>query len=125
MKIIFYSIVIVILSVSNCSTPNNFQEIKFGEGGGFTGAITEYQIKTNGDVFKGEKKIKTITNAEMKNIQNKLDKLSSESLQFNHPFNIYYFIEMGKGKIVWGDPAFPEPKEIKELYDYLQEIINQ
>lgn len=125
MKISFFTVIVVLLNVSNCSTEHKFQEIKFGEGGGFTGAVTEYQIKTNGDVFKGEKKIKTITNAEMKSIQNKIEKLSNESLQFNHPFNIYSFIETDKGKITWGDPAFPEPKEIKELYDYLQEIINQ
>lgn len=130
MKMIFYTAILILLNASNCSTPKDIKEIKFGEGGGFTGAVTEYQIKANGDIFvnksleKEQKKIKTIDKTEMKSIQNKLDKLSNESLKFNHPFNIYYFIEIDKGRIVWGDPAFPEPSEIKELYDHLQKIVN-
>ena len=43
---------VVILNVSKCSnSEEHFEEIKFGEGGGFTGAVTEYQIKSNGDIF--------------------------------------------------------------------------
>jgi len=129
-KILIY-VILVFSNASNCSTPKKNKEIKFGEGGGFTEAIIEYQIKANGDIFinksleKEYRKIKTLSKSEMKQIQNKLLKLSSETFQFNHPFNIYYFIETDKGKIIWGDPEFPEPTEIKDLYDYLQKIINK
>ncbi len=128
MKIILYT-VIILLNISKCSSPKDFKEIKFGEGGGFTGAVTEYQIKVNGDIFinksleKENRKIKTISNSELKNIENRYNKLSKESLSFSHPGNLYYFIEVDQTKIVWGDPTFPEPLDIKELYNELQKII--
>ena len=128
-------IFLIILNISNCSEPKDFNEVRFGEGGGFTGAITEYQIKTNGEIFlnksleKIQNKITTIDKSEMKRIQTKLANLSNEALKFNHPFKLYYFIETEKEnekiRIVWGDPAFPEPSGIKQLYDYLQKIINK
>ncbi len=122
MKVILYSTILILLNASNCSTEKDFKGIKFGDGGGFTGAVTTYEIKTNGDVFKDDKKTKTVEASELKTIQKKIDKLSNESLKFNHPFNMYYFIEIDKNKIVWGDPAFPEPSDIKELYSELQKI---
>ena len=129
MKLLLYSTLLVLLNASNCSSPKTFKEIKFGEGGGFTGAVTEYQIKTNGDVFvnksldKTQTKIKTIDKEEMKTIQEKVDKISNDSWKFNHPFNVYHFIETDKGKITWGDPSFPVSSDIKELYDYLNKTI--
>jgi hypothetical protein len=125
MKTLIYTSMLILLNVSNCSTSKDFKEIKFGQGGGFTGAVTTYEIKANGDVLKEGKKIKNITTSEIKAIQKKINNLSNESLKFNHPFNIYYFIETDKGKIVWGDPAFPEPDDIKELYNQLQKSTNQ
>ncbi len=128
MKLLIYTSIFILLNASNCSTPQDFKGIKFGEGGGFTGAVTTYEVKANGDIFKAEKKINTISKSEIKSIQNKLDKLSNESLKFNHPFNIYYFIETEKGNekinIVWGNPAYPEASDIKELYNELQKTIN-
>jgi hypothetical protein len=129
MKAVIYFSILIVLNSSNCSTQQNFKEIKFGEGGGFTGIVTEYQIKANGDIFiiksleKENKKIKTINKSQLKNIENKISKISKESLSFNHPGNLYYFIETDQTKIVWGDPTFPEPIDIKELYNYLKQIL--
>jgi len=129
MKTILYIGVVILLNLLKCSTSNDLKEIKFGEGGGFTGAMTEYQIKANGEIFinksleKENRKIKTIRNADLKNIEKKFSKLSKESLNFNHPGNLYYFIETDQIKIVWGDPSFPEPSEIKELYKQKKQII--
>ena len=124
MKTLVYISILIVLNTSNCSTPKDIKEIKFGEGGGFTGAVTEYQLKANGDILKETKKIKTIDNAEMKRVQNNLNKLSEASFKFNHPGNLYYFIETDKGKITWGDINFPEPTEVKELYNQLKQITN-
>lgn len=131
MKFLLHSTILFLLNVSNCSSPKTFQEIKFGEGGGFTGAVTEYEIKSNGDLFvnksleKTQTKIKTIDKDQMKTIQEKVDKISSESWQSNHPFNVYYFIETDKGKITWGDPSFPATTELQELFDYLNKTTKQ
>lgn len=125
MKLLIYTSIFILLNASNCSMQHDFKELKFGEGGGFTGMVTAYEIKENGDVLKDGKKIKSIDKSELKAIQKKVNNLSTESLKFNHPFNIYYFIETDKGKIVWGDPAFPEPDDIKALYNQLKKSINQ
>ena len=119
MKIICYLLFALLLNISTCSSEKDIKEIKFGEGGGFTGAVTGYTLHPNGGVFSGDEKIRKIGKEEMKGIQEKLKKLPVSSFRFNHPGNMYYFIETEKGKITWGDPSFPEPLEIKELYELL------
>lgn len=125
MKLLLYTSILVLLNASNCSNRNSFKGIRFGEGGGFTGAVITYEIKSNGDVYKADKKLKTLSDSDLNAIQKKIDNLSNESLSFNHPFNLYHFITTDKANIVWGDPAFPEPSDIKELYAELQKSINQ
>lgn len=127
---------LMVLYSCSCNNTKNiskseFQKISFGSGGGFTGAVTEYEIKSNGDIIfteslkKEQKKIKTIDKAELETLQSKINQIPEEYFKFNHPFNIYSFIETTKGRITWGDPAFPAPDYIKELYEYLNKIINQ
>ena len=129
MKTLFYISVLFLLNASNCSKTTEFKEIKFGEGGGFTGAFTEYEIQTNGDVFRNNSlnkehtKIKTLDKSDLKQIQNGINKISADDYNFNHPGNIYYFIETDNKKITWGDPSFSEPKEAKKLYEQLNKII--
>jgi len=107
--------------------------ITFGSGGGFTGAVTKYQINSKGEILeiktfeKTTRQIKKISKNELKTINKKINKLSGDQLKFNHPGNLYYFIEFEKEKkkinITWGDPTFTEPKEVKELYEYLNTLI--
>ncbi len=130
MKALLYISAFIILNASNCSKTTEFKDLKFGEGGGFTGAVTEYEIQTNGDVFRNNSlnkehtKVKTLTKTDLKEIQNGINKVSFDAYTFNHPGNLYYFIETDKKKITWGDPAFKEPKEVKELYEQLNKIVS-
>jgi hypothetical protein len=130
MKILFYISAFIVLNAHNCSKTTEFINIKFGEGGGFTGALIEYEIQTNGDVFrntslnKEHTKIKTLTKSDIKEIQNRKNKISVDTYSFNRPGNLYYFIETDNKKITWGDPTFKEPKEIKELYEQLNKIVS-
>src|SRR3982751_1940054 len=126
MKLFFGALIFIFLNASNCASDLHFKEIKFGSGGGFTGAVTEYQLKENGDVSvlypmeKQEKVIKSITSEELKVLQEKLKQINKDSLStINHPYNMYYFIQIDTSKAVWGDPSYTPPKALLELYDYL------
>jgi hypothetical protein len=126
MKLFLSALIFVFLNASNCSSDQPFKEIRFGEGGGFTGAVTEYRLKENGDVYRlnsaeqDEYLIKSITADELKILRDKLSKVPKDALNMNHPYNVYRFIQIDTTKIVWGDPSFTPPKELEDLYNYLQ-----
>lgn len=126
MKIVLSALIFVFLNASNCSSDQSFKEIKFGEGGGFTGAVTEYRLKENGDVYSvnssenDERLIKSITSDELKIIRDKLSKVPKEALKVDRPYNVYRFIQIDTLKAVWGDPSYTPPKELEDLYNYLQ-----
>jgi hypothetical protein len=128
MKLLLSSLIFIFLNVSNCSSDKSFKELKFGSGGGFTGAVTEFRMKENGDVFqynsveKEEKLIKSITSEELKTIKEKIKLLPSDALNINRPYNMYYFIQLDTAKTVWGDPSFTAPKELLDLYNYLNAL---
>lgn len=97
----------------------------FGKGGGISGEVTQYRILTNGKVYKGTgladilyaQKGK-IGKSEAKKIYADLKAMPDTS--FHHPGNIYYFIQVPGDtsdiRITWGDPAYPAPEAITELY---------
>ena len=131
MKLLLSALVFVFLNASNCSSNQNFKEIKFGEGGGFTGAVTEYRLKENGDIYKYNSVdqesalVKSITAEELKAVKDKLSKIPKEALNVNHPFNVYRFIKVDSLEAVWGDPSYTAPKELEDLYNYLNSAVKK
>lgn len=125
MKLFLSALVFVFLNASNCASDQNFKEIKFGEGGGFTGAVTEYRLKENGDIYKynsmdkEEQLIKSITGEELKKVKEKLAKVPKEAMNINHPYNMYRFVQVDTIKATWGDPSYTPPAELEDLYNYL------
>ena len=126
MKLFLSSLIFIFLNASNCSSDQHFKEIKFGSGGGFTGAVTEYRLKENGDIYKfdsmlGEAQLlKSITGEELNVVREKLARINKDSIaKINHPYNMYYFIQVDTLKATWGDPSYTPPKELEELYNYL------
>jgi hypothetical protein len=128
MKLLLSSLVFIFLNATNCSSDKSFKELKFGSGGGFTGAVTEFHLKENGDVSqynsaeKEERLIKSITSEELKTIREKIALLPADALTINRPYNMYYFIQLDTTRAVWGDPSFTPPKELLDLYNYLNSL---
>jgi hypothetical protein len=126
MKIILGALLVVFLNASNCSSDQPFREIKFGEGGGFTGGVTEFRLKENGDIYRlnsienEEELIKSISADELRVVRDKLSKVPNDAWKINHPYNVYYFLQIDTLKAVWGDPSFTPSKELADLYNYLQ-----
>jgi len=126
MKLFLGSLLFIFLNASNCASDQHFKEIRFGSGGGFTGAVIEYRLKENGDVYKfdsmekEEQLVKSITAEELKIVREKLAHVSKDAMtNINHPYNMSYFIQLDTLKATWGDPSYTPPKELLDLYDYL------
>ena len=133
------SIALIFLTLSNCSLnkspiKNLVNEITFGSGGGFTGAVIKYQIKSSGEITKinsiDNKTIlfKTINKRKFREINKKVNKLTETQLKYNQPENLYYFIEIDNGVktiITWGENNKEAPLEIKQLYAYLNLLIKE
>lgn len=87
----------LILTLSACSTCNvskhaNVQEIQFGIGGGFTGAVTTYTLRTNGKLLRQSDVISKIPCDSVNLFYELADQLPKED--FVHPGNTYSFVRV-------------------------------
>lgn len=107
-------------------TPDAFPEkqLRWGSGGGFVGKETKFTLLENGQVFKDEPNRKTVelekTKAKKaKSLFKTADELGLLTLDFQHPGNMYDFVEYQQGevskRISWGNSNFPVDSKIKEL----------
>lgn len=108
-------------------------QLRFGNGGGFSGFVTEYTLLDNGQMFV--KKSPADTLAAYKNVKTKqakalyqqLANLKIETLDFNHPGNMYYYIESQQKdslyRVTWGSMDQPVRKDVNQLYQNLMELV--
>jgi hypothetical protein len=114
---------------SNKYTPENPSPsaVYFGSGGGFTGAVTEYLLCENGQMFVNNsledkwKKLESISKKEANELFENTLLLDWKTLELNDPGNFSYFIRLKNRevdkKIVWGGSA--PPADIQLLYTKL------
>lgn len=108
------------------------EKLTFGSGGGFSGYTTEYTLLKNGQLF--EKKdpnpelveLTPITKKRAKSIFNRCEDLELESLDFKHPDNFTYYIDITtkdvNNRITWGDAQHPISEEIKHFFKQLKSM---
>ena len=106
--------------------------IKFGVGGGVTGAVTIYKLYKN-QLYKSDGKL--IANfdstaklkcKDKKYLFKQANSTAQEFPEFTQPYNHYKFIEIyGKNskKFVWGNPDKLPPNSIQQYYDSLSKIV--
>lgn len=114
------------MTMEKISTP----QIAFGSGGGFTNLLTEYYLLEDGKIVQKSKE------GEGYKIITRIDKdkatqcfagskiLNLDSLAFNEPGNMYYFITIrsdakSENRIVWGSNDKAAPNEVKTFYKML------
>lgn len=107
------------------------QQLHFGGGGGFAGAHKEYILLENGQLFH-RAEVEGTLQPSGKISKRKAQRLfetaramnTKEPQSFNHPGNLYYFIEWmdaeGATRWTWGDPDHPVRPEVKSLYQSLR-----
>lgn len=110
--------------------PDN--QIHFGEGGGITGAITEYCLLKNGQLFDKKhftenfKPFKKGKRRPAKKLFKACKKMEIEKIDLNNPGDKYYFIlyqtKNLHHKIIWGRNMKKVPIEVMELYASLKAL---
>lgn len=137
----FYKTLIIpaILSIGiliSCSAPKEYpgkfsgQELHFGEGGGFTGAVTHFVLLDDGRLFQKAMKDSTYTLLDtweagfVKQMFNNYHSFGLDKVDFYEPGNLYYFIEHKSGdtpvhRIVWGRPDARPDEIIVRYYNLL------
>ena len=128
----------MVIGLPSCKKPFTadnlpITRITFGEGGGFTGAVTEYCLLENGQLFSKThftnpfSAFKKIKKKRAKALFNDLNNLNIDNLTLSSPGDKYYFIgyETPKGidKITWGAPDVTVPAGVAELYNGLRNIV--
>jgi len=123
--------IVLLLLITSCLTNKdvartNVQEIKFGNGGGFTGKLTTYSLAQNGVFEKDNIKIKTIKLKETLALYE--DAKNLKDYNFNDPENVYSFIEIKTktktNKIVWHTGSKNIDPKVINLYNNLFSEIN-
>lgn len=110
---------ILISSLFSCNPakiePKNYTgpQIIFGDGGGFAGAMNEYNLQDNGHLYKRQGVtdeyvwIRRVDLKMTKQIFTNYDQLKLSEVQVNKPGNMYYFIGLqNEGKhhrITWSN----------------------
>lgn len=107
----------------------------FGSGGGFTGAVTEYYLLPDGQLFKIEGLQKDTTVLEplkrkhTKRIMEGCQGLNLGELAIQEPGNRYYFIHQstadGLVKASWGAADYTPPTEVTDFYQDLMDTVTQ
>lgn len=122
MKRIVYILVCFVLMLSACSIckvakNSPVQEIQFGSGGGFTGAVTTYTIEKNGTLWIQDKKITKLSCDSISAIIEMAEQLPKQN--FIQPDNTYSFVRIFTSDetyyYAWSWGNFPDKKVI-ELY---------
>lgn len=107
-------------------------QIHFGEGGGITGAITEYCLLKNGQLLhkkhftKAFEAFEKIKKSKAKKLFKTCEKIEWEKMQIDNPGDKYYFIAYEtaglKHKLTWGGAQEKPSMEIIQLYAALKEL---
>jgi len=108
--------------------------INFGNGGGFSGMVTEYVLLDNGQLLKklvqvdSFEMITTVDRNQTKQIFDNYSFLNIGSITYNQPGNMYRFLRFNhqdtEHKITWPGNQYPEQyPNLKIFYGNLKSII--
>lgn len=108
------------------------KQLRWGNGGGFVGKEKTYILLENGQVFNRDmannaSELPKTKARKAKALFKSAESLGLAKLDFNHPGNVYYFIEFQEGDVVnriaWGDPSIPVDKSIAAFYAELETLL--
>ncbi|MBK7935911.1 MAG: hypothetical protein IPJ82_01920 [Lewinellaceae bacterium] len=110
------------------------RQLRWGSGGGYVGKETTYTLLDNGQVFVRETggKLAETTNTKPKKakvLYETMGTLGLSTLDFQHPGNIYNFIEVLNGtdinRISWGEKGHAVDQQVQDLYRQLNELVKK
>ena len=134
MKYPLYFFISTLFIFTSCHSTKNMggtseKVIVFGNGGGFTGQVTEFVLDEKGTFMKNDKLTSEVTilpslkKAETKKLFKDLETMHFDTINFKHPGNTYYFIRSNNSnashEVVWGEADNLPPTAILQFYDAL------
>ncbi|HHJ50381.1 MAG TPA: hypothetical protein ENJ88_05675 [Phaeodactylibacter sp.] len=110
------------------------KRLEFGQGGGVTGAVKEYTLLPNGQVFVKNTldnyylELKRVKPREFKSAWHKLDSLRFLKYDFYHPGNVYAFLRLSdeevEQEIAWDPYGYWQPEEgFLKVYNQLMQTV--
>ena len=128
-----------LLTLISCGGPKPFdisnptqRYITFGNGGGFTGAVTTHHLLEDGRIFREVNENETVEVGKIdgdlaKQQFNNYTLLNFQDVNINDPGNIYYFIKHSdfpeKRSITWGGNNTEVPSAISTFHLNLSKIV--
>lgn len=98
-----FCVVIFLILSASCKSTKEISTITFGSGGGFAGSFQAYQLDRSGDLAKisldetkGES-FKTLNKPLTTQIFNNVKLFGIDTMNYNNPQNLYYFIKYKNG----------------------------
>lgn len=108
------------------------QQLLFGEGGGFTGAVTEYILLENGQIFKNYSlndstiELGHVKKRTAKDMMKKIQAMQLDTMDVKQPGNMYYFLSYKTSnkehRVTWGAPAYQVDPQIEAFYKELMQM---
>jgi hypothetical protein len=105
----------------------------FGEGGGFTGAVTTYTLQPDGQLQRTDSRTQetakagSVSPTEAAALFDRAENLIGANRDFNHPGNQYFFVKLEDGNaqqgVTWGASNQPAPAGLEALYEELLKTI--
>lgn len=138
-KIVMSAWLIMALALSACKTYQANQlpatQLRFGSGGGFTGAVTEYVLLENGQIFVREslngdyQPLGKVKKERAKALYQTWETSGLAKKTFEHPGNMYYFVTMAKDgeehRLSWGSHNHPAGDELKAFYKECSALVKE
>lgn len=110
------------------------KQIRWGNGGGFVGKEKSNILLENGQIFSRDIMGNTTEADKTKGKKAKalfktIEALGLAKMEFNHPSNTYYFLEIQEGdmvsRVVWGDKNAPVGKPVEDLFANLNDLLKK
>ena len=128
----------IICILASCSSTKStsdtliHEQIRFGYGGGFTGAVTSYCITDSGKCFKQENfeisKLRA-SNAGIDECFQECQAIGFEKMDMNSPGNTYSFIEHKVGdqlhRVTWNPHQLNLPSDLVVFNNMLLELVGE
>jgi hypothetical protein len=128
-------VTLLLLAVSchpSADFPSKYKgkQIEFGQGGGFSGAVTQFVLLDDGRLFQRPWKDSSVVFVQQwkRNLTSQLFlnyiSLNLQDLSYNEPGDLYYFIDyhpdaLSHHRIVWGKPGFHPDDNLITYYNLL------
>ena len=122
--LVFIPVIFVACSTCKIAKQTYIQEIQFGTGGGFTGAVTTYTLKSNGKLLRQSDVISKAPCDSVNLFFELADQLPKED--FVRPGNTYSFVRVilrsGTYYYSWSIEEMPDEK-VMDLFTKLHKLL--